>query len=73
GVPDLMHHGVTGYLAESDNAQDLRDGIVKLLEDIPLRNRKSFQFRDVAINEYTLELQAQRYIELYRKIIQSRQ
>ena len=71
GVPDLVRPGVTGYLAEPENAQDLCNGIVQLLEDEPLRNAMGQQGREIALKEYTLELQVQRYIKLYRHLLQN--
>jgi glycosyltransferase involved in cell wall biosynthesis len=72
GVPDLVRHGVTGYLAEPENAKDLCDGIIQFLEDKPLRNKMSRQCREIAVQEYSLNLQVQRYIDLYQEIIEKR-
>lgn len=71
GIPDHVRSGLTGYLAEPENAQDFCDGIVQLLEDEPLRNYMSQQCRAVALKEYRLELQVQRHIELYRQLLQN--
>jgi len=70
GVLDLVRPGITGYLAEPENAQDLRNGIVQLLEDEPLRNTMGQQGREIVLKEYTLELCVQRYVELYRQLLQ---
>lgn len=71
GVPDLVRPGITGYLAQPEDAQDLCNGIVQLLEDRNLRDRMSQQCRAIALAEYPLELQAQRYIELYHQALQN--
>jgi glycosyltransferase involved in cell wall biosynthesis len=71
GIPDLVRPGVTGYLATPEDAQDFCNGIVQLLEDEALRDRMSQQCRAIALAEYPLELQAQRYIELYRQAMQN--
>lgn len=71
GVPDHVRPGITGYLAEPENAKDFCDGIVQLLEDEPLHSRMSQQCRAIALKEYSLELQVQRYIELYRQLLQN--
>lgn len=70
GVPDLVRPGITGYLAEPENVEDFRDGIVQLLEDEPLRSYMSQQCREIAVKEYSLELYVQRYVELYRQLLQ---
>ncbi|MEC4816731.1 MAG: glycosyltransferase family 4 protein [Scytonema sp. PMC 1069.18] len=72
GVPDLVRPGVTGYLATPENADDFCHGIVELLEDEKLRHRMSQNCRAIALAEYTLELQAQRYIQLYGQILEKR-
>ena len=72
GVPDLVRSGVTGYLAQPEDAIDLSNGIVQLLEDDAQREKMSQNCRAIALAEYPLELQAQRYIELYTQAIQKR-
>lgn len=68
GVPDLVRPGVTGYLAVAEDIKDFSYGIIQLLEDQNLRDRMSKQCREIALQEYSLALQAQRYIDLYRAI-----
>ncbi|HEY9846719.1 MAG TPA: glycosyltransferase, partial [Candidatus Caenarcaniphilales bacterium] len=68
GVPDHVRPGVTGYLAEPENASDLGQGIVQLLEDEALRHRMRHQCREIAVKEYAIELQAQRYLALYHQL-----
>lgn len=69
GVPDLVRPGITGYLALPEDTQDFCDGIVKLLEDEPLRKKMSENCRDIALKEYNLDLQAQLYMELYKQVL----
>ncbi|WP_030007040.1 glycosyltransferase family 4 protein [Picosynechococcus sp. NKBG042902] len=69
GVPDLVRPGVTGYLAQPEDPQDLCNGIVQLLEDNALREKMAQNCRRIAETEYPIELQAQRYIELYQQIL----
>jgi glycosyltransferase involved in cell wall biosynthesis len=69
GVPDLVRPDITGHLAQPENAQDLRDGIIRLLEDEPLRHSMRQQCREIALKEYAVELEVQRYIELYRRLL----
>lgn len=67
GVPELVRPGVTGYLAQPGDAIDLCNGVVQLLEDKPLRERMSQECRTIVQNEYSLEQQAQRYIQVYQR------
>jgi len=71
GVPDVVRPGITGYLAEPENAEDLCNGIVQLLEDHRLRERMSENCRAIALKEYRLELQVQRYMDLYSQLVKN--
>ncbi|QSJ15271.1 glycosyltransferase family 4 protein [Nostoc sp. UHCC 0702] len=71
GVPDLVRPGITGYLALPEDTQDFCHGIVELLEDNQQRHHMSQNCRAIALKEYPLELQAQRYIELYRQVVKN--
>ncbi|MBW4443165.1 MAG: glycosyltransferase family 4 protein [Plectolyngbya sp. WJT66-NPBG17] len=69
GVSDLVRPGVTGYLAKPEDTNDLAQGIVMLLEDEELRQQMRQQCRAIALSEYRLEIQAQRYLELYNTLL----
>jgi glycosyltransferase involved in cell wall biosynthesis len=69
GVADLVRQGVTGYLAKSENASDFATGIMELLEDNNLRKKMGENSRRIALEEYPLELQVEKYIELYSQIL----
>ncbi|MGE3541887.1 MAG: glycosyltransferase [Candidatus Tectimicrobiota bacterium] len=70
GVPDLVRPQVTGYLAASESAEELCTGIVQLLEDEELRQTMRQQCRTIAVQEYAVELEVQRHIELYQQLLQ---
>jgi glycosyltransferase involved in cell wall biosynthesis len=69
GVPDLVRHDVTGYLANPEDTEDLRNGIVQLLESSNLRKQMSQACRTIALQEYSQQLQTNRYVELYQQIL----
>lgn len=69
GVPDLVRHGVTGYLAEPEDVNDLMNGIIQLLESHDLRESMSRNCRTIAVNEYSLKLQTKRYLKIYQKVL----
>jgi glycosyltransferase involved in cell wall biosynthesis len=71
GVPDLVRPHVTGYLAAPESSEGLCAGIVQLLEDQELRQTMSRQCRTVAVREYAVELEVQRHIDLYKKLLQN--
>lgn len=72
GVPDLVRPGITGYLAEPEDPNDFCKGIVQLLQNEALRKDMSQQCREITLKEYSLELQVQRYIELYDQVLRNR-
>ncbi|MEM6252987.1 MAG: glycosyltransferase family 4 protein [Cyanobacteria bacterium P01_D01_bin.156] len=71
GVPELVRHGITGLLAKPENPVDLSVKLTELLEDSTLRDQLSQNCRRIAIEEYSIELQAQRYISLYEKVLEN--
>jgi glycosyltransferase involved in cell wall biosynthesis len=69
GVPDLVRPSITGYLAEPENAEDFAHGISQFLQDVDTRQRLGENCRAIALAEYRLELQAQRYCSLYQELL----
>lgn len=69
GVAELVRTGLTGYLAVPDQPQDLCDGMVSLLGDKQRLQSMARQSRQVVEAEYALDLQVQRYIDLYSQVI----
>ncbi|KOP27357.1 glycosyl transferase [Hapalosiphon sp. MRB220] len=71
GVPDLVRPGITGLLAEPENVEELTNCIVQLLEDDNLRSSMSQQCRKIAMEEYSLDLYVQRFINLYKQVLET--
>ncbi len=69
GVLELVRSGETGYLAEAENCSDFSKGIEVVLQDQKLRDRMGQNCRNLAIKEYSLELQAKKYIELLHAVL----
>jgi len=69
GVAELVRTGLTGYLAVPDQPRDLCDGMVSLLGDKQRLQTMARQSRQVVEAEYALDLQVQRYIDLYSQVI----
>jgi glycosyltransferase involved in cell wall biosynthesis len=69
GIPDAVRHMETGYLARYKDVDDLAHGIETLLNDADLRAKMSHRCREVAEQEYSLELQARRYADLYESML----
>jgi glycosyltransferase involved in cell wall biosynthesis len=69
GIPDMVRPGETGWLAEVGNVQTLRHSLEQALRDEEARHRMARRCREVVEAEYTLDLQARRYRDLYRKMV----
>lgn len=71
GVPDIVRHKDTGYLANYKDSDDLARGIEMILTDHSLRAAMRLRCREVAVAEYSLDLQARRFEDLYKNVIRS--
>jgi glycosyltransferase involved in cell wall biosynthesis len=71
GLPELVRPGVTGLLAPLNDVPALRDRISTLLADAAMRAKLSASCRQIALNEYRLELYTRRYLDLYKQILSS--
>jgi glycosyltransferase involved in cell wall biosynthesis len=69
GLPDMVRPDVTGLLVPADNVQALRASIETLFNDKERLARMSRECRRVAIEEYGLELQAERYRQVYEELL----
>jgi glycosyltransferase involved in cell wall biosynthesis len=68
GIPDMVRPGVTGELAPVGDAGALAGRIAEVLLN-PVRWRQNAgTCRGVAVDEYGLRLQAERYLKLYRTL-----
>jgi glycosyltransferase involved in cell wall biosynthesis len=68
GIPEMVRPGVTGLLAPSGDVEALGSAIVGLLDDDAGRREMALNCRQVAVEEYPLELQARRYSDLYSAV-----
>ena len=71
GVPDMVRPGITGLLAEPASAQDLTLKIVEMLEADEQRENMRKNCRAIALKEYPLALQRDRYVELYQQLLKN--
>jgi glycosyltransferase involved in cell wall biosynthesis len=71
GIPEVVRDRQTGLLVPPGNPGALRQAIVALLKDGELLASMARESRRVALEEYTLRVQAERYANLYGEIRQS--
>jgi len=69
GMPDAVRHMETGYLAKLADADALAEGIRALLVDDELRQRLSVNCREVAEREFSTDVEAKRFVELYEEVL----
>jgi glycosyltransferase involved in cell wall biosynthesis len=69
GIPDMVRPGVTGLLVPPKDVKALGDAIQFLLQNDELRIQMSKNCRKIAVEEYSLEVQANRYLKLYREML----
>lgn len=70
GIPDMVIPYETGLLAPAQNHQILGKKINELLSNEQLHQTLSLNARKKAINEFSLDIQTQSYIEIYRQVLQ---
>jgi glycosyltransferase involved in cell wall biosynthesis len=69
GFRDVVDHQQHGYLAQPYDTEDLAAGIHWILENSDRYGRLCEQARQKVEREFTLELQAQKYANLYKELI----
>jgi len=72
GISTLVRTGITGYLAESENTDDLVNGIKLILENDELRNSISQNARNMVVNEFPLEQEIKEHIQIYGQVLNNR-
>jgi glycosyltransferase involved in cell wall biosynthesis len=69
GLADIVRPKITGLLGQPEDVQGYRDNITEVLEDEAARSQMRQQCRKIALEEYSIGLQAQRYIHLYQELL----
>ena len=68
GIPDMVRNGVNGLTVDATDVGGLADSITGLLNNKARCAEMGANARRIAVEEYSLELQAKRYTELYGSI-----
>lgn len=68
GIPDLIEHQYSGYLAEPFDTGDLARGIAWTLEQSGSDSRLGNNARDKVEREFALEVVSERYMKLYSEL-----
>jgi glycosyltransferase involved in cell wall biosynthesis len=70
GLKDIVEHQENGYRAKGFSAEDLANGIAWVLQDEQRWKALSRRAREKVEQEFTLEIQARRYLKLYQEVLQ---
>ncbi|REJ58723.1 MAG: hypothetical protein DWQ56_06120 [Microcystis aeruginosa DA14] len=65
----MIKHQENGYLAKPFEVEDLTRGINWVLEDTERYNQLCIRARQKVEQEFTLEIQASKYLKLYSEIL----
>jgi len=65
-IPEVIRDGETGLLARPEDPADLARCIRRLLENSDEARRMGQRGREVVLREYSLDLYARRYLDVYR-------
>jgi len=72
GIRDAVRDGETGLLVQAGDTAALADGMARLIEDESLRRAMGERALDLARREYSAEVQAARFEELYLSLTAAR-
>jgi glycosyltransferase involved in cell wall biosynthesis len=70
GIPDLIEHEITGWLARPYHVEELAEGIKWVLLSRERGQNLKRNARQKAEKEFALELQASRYLSLFNEVLQ---
>ncbi|UTW14258.1 glycosyltransferase [Marinobacterium rhizophilum] len=73
GLPDVVVHAATGYLAEPFSPEDLAAGIAWVLEDSERYQQLSLAARERAVRLWSPEVVIPQYLEVYQRAIDEHQ
>jgi glycosyltransferase involved in cell wall biosynthesis len=69
GLQDIVEHQKNGYLAQPYQSEDLARGLVWVLENKERYQKLCDRARQKAQQQFSLDIQARRYVSLYRTLL----
>jgi glycosyltransferase involved in cell wall biosynthesis len=66
GLPDIIEHKRTGYLAKSFDTEDLARGILWTLDDSARHSLLCAESRRTAVEKYSFQAVAEKYLQVYQ-------
>jgi len=68
GLPEVVKHGVTGYLHDPANHSGMVESVLRLLTDEPRRRAMGRRGRKVASERFSVDEMVDRYIRVYESL-----
>ncbi len=65
GLSEVIHNGENGYLCEVDNAEELADKIVRLIDDVAVKKCMGDNSRKILLKEFNVEEQTDKLLNYY--------
>jgi glycosyltransferase involved in cell wall biosynthesis len=72
GIPEIIRAPSAGLVVPARDSAALAQAITTLLENDNLRQQMSVNAREIAVREYGLDLQVDRYLHMYERVIEER-
>lgn len=72
GMPDAIKHGKTGYLTTAFQSDEFGKYILDMTFKPQIRQKMSLAARDLVEKDYSLEVQVDRYLELFDDLCKNR-
>jgi glycosyltransferase involved in cell wall biosynthesis len=71
GLPEVVEHGITGFLVEPGNTDELRERLAQILGDRRLAERLGRRARERFLERFTWEACAERCLSAYSELVAS--
>jgi glycosyltransferase involved in cell wall biosynthesis len=68
GLPEVIEHGVNGFLVEPGDIEELRERLAEILGDPVLAARMGRHARAIALERFTWDACAERCLQAYREL-----
>lgn len=69
GTPELIDNDVHGLLVDKENSAQLKDALIRLIEDEPLRQKMGSAGRQKVIDQFSMPGMIKRYEEFYASLL----
>jgi glycosyltransferase involved in cell wall biosynthesis len=69
GIPDMIRQGKTGLVVDAGDMKAMANAIIHIVNGTEICRSMGVSARETAVKEYSFEMQAGRYADLYSKVL----